>query len=526
MGNRNVTRRKFVSDAALAGAALTIVPRSVLGKGMAAPSDRLNVAAVGVGGQGRSDLVNLSTENIVALCDVDWDYANKGFESLGRDIQSQQKRLQDGVVEFRPPASARGEEQPLQRRPMTAIERAKTSTQIEALQRLNEKVPGAKRYTDYREMLEQQKDIDGVLVATPDHMHATIALAAMDLGKHVYVQKPLTWAVAEARALARRAKETKVATQMGNQGHSWDEARTAIEYVWAGAIGDVTEVHIWTNRPLGYWPQGIPRPQRSQTPIEQLHWNGPGVTARIANALAGDYPKPSTLKWDLFLGVAPSVDYHPIYHPFNWRGWIDWGCGALGDMGAHLIDHSMWALDLGYPTTIETVSTPFNGVTFPHATMTMYQFPARGGKPPVKLTWYDGGLTPARPLELPENESLNPGGGALLVGTKGKLLHETYGAKPRLLPESLHKSFGKPAQKLPRIPNENHEMNWVDAAKGRTQASSPFEYAAKLTEVMLLGVVSLKAGRKLEYDSANMRVTNVPSANEYLARQPRAGYSA
>jgi predicted dehydrogenase len=520
-----ISRRDLIKSAAITGAGFAIVPRSVLGKGFTAPSDRLNVAAVGVGGQGRSDLVNLSTERLVSMCDVDWDYADKGFESLGRDIESQQKRLQDGFVDFRPPASARGEEQPMQRRPMTALERSRASAQIEALQRLKEQVPGAKRYRDYREMLDKQKDIDGVVIATPDHMHATIALAAMDLGKHVYVQKPLTWSVAEARALARKAKETKVATQMGNQGHSWDEARTAVEYVWAGAIGDVTEVHIWTNRPLGYWPQGIPRPQRSATPIEQLRWNGPGVTSRIANALAGDYAKPAGLDWDLFLGVAPYVEYHPIYHPFNWRGWIDWGCGALGDMGAHLIDHTMWALDLGYPTTIETVSTPFNGVSFPHATMTMYQFQAKGGKPAVRMTWYDGGFTPAKPIELPENESLNPGGGALLVGTKGKLMHETYGAKPRLLPDSLHKSFGKPPQKLPRIPNENHEMNWADAAKGKTQTSSPFEYAAKLTEVMLLGVVALKAGKKLEYDAANMRITNVPSANDHLARQPRAEFS-
>ena len=522
----SISRRELVKNAAITGAGLAIVPRSALGRGMAAPSDRLNVAAVGVGGQGRSDLVNLSTENIVALCDVDWEYANRGFESLDRDIQSQQKRLQDNIVEFRPPASARGEEQPLQTRPLTEIERARTTMQIGALQRLKEKVPGAKRYTDFREMLDKHKDIDGVVIATPDHMHATIALAAMDLGKHVYVQKPLTWSVAEARALAKKAKTTKAATQMGNQGHSWDEARTAVEYVWAGAIGDVTDVHIWTNRPLGYWPQGIPRPQRSQTPLEQLRWNGPGVTTRIANALAGDYATPSGLAWELFLGIAPAVEYHPIYHPFNWRGWTDWGCGALGDMGAHLIDHTMWALDLGYPATIETVSTPFNGVTFPHATMTMYHFPAKNGKPAVKLTWYDGGLTPAKPVEMAENESLNPGGGALLIGSKGKLLHETYGARPRLLPESLHKSFGRPAQKLPRIPNENHEMNWVDAAKGKAQSSSPFEYAAKLTEVMLLGIVALKAGRRLEYDGANMRITNVPSANEYLARQPRPGFSA
>jgi hypothetical protein len=230
-----ISRRDLLKTA-VAGAGVTIVPRRVLGRGLTAPSDTLNVAAVGVGGQGRSDLVNLSTENIVALCDVDWDYANRGFESLDRDIEAQQTRLTNGVVEFRPPASARGEEQPIQTRPMTALERSKTSAQIDAMQQLKAKLPGAKRYEDYREMLDRQKDIDGVVIATPDHMHATIALAAMDLGKHVYVQKPLCWSVAEARALASKAKSTRVATQMGNQGHSWDEARTAVEYVWAGAI--------------------------------------------------------------------------------------------------------------------------------------------------------------------------------------------------------------------------------------------------------------------------------------------------
>src|ERR1051325_10949072 len=232
-----ISRRKFLSDAAITGAGLTIVPRRVLGRGLTAPSDRLNGACVGVGGQGRSDLVNLASENVVALCDVDWDYANKGFESLDREIATQQTRLADGVGEVCPPASARGEEPPMQKRPMTPLERERAAAQIANMRRLkDEHLPRAKRYQDCREMLDAQKDLDGVVIATPDHMHATIALAAMDLGKHVYVQKPLCWSVAEARALSKRAKETKVATQMGNQGHSWDEARTAVEYVWAGAI--------------------------------------------------------------------------------------------------------------------------------------------------------------------------------------------------------------------------------------------------------------------------------------------------
>jgi predicted dehydrogenase len=514
-----MSRRQFVTNVAATSAGFAIVPRHVLGRGQTAPSDRFHVAAVGVGGQGRSNLVNLASENVVAICDVDWDYANRGFAGLDRDITNQQERLDrpaDG-----PRVDAQGRPEP----PLTPLERERMAASIARMKRLKDNLPRAARYDDYRQMLDRQKDIDGVVIATPDHMHATIALAAMDLGKHVYVQKPLTWSVAEARALARKSKShPKLATQMGNQGHSWDDARKAVEYVWAGAIGDVREIHIWTNRPLGYWPQGIPRPEVRTPPQNGFRWNGPGIEARLAAAMAGSYPKPGTLNWDLFLGVAPSVEYHPVYHPFNWRGWTDWGVGAIGDMGAHLIDHSMWALDLGFPTTIETVSTPFNGVCYPHATMTMYEFPARGDKPAVKLTWYDGGLLPKKPIEIGEEE-LNKTGGALLIGSKGKLLHDTYGKNPRLLPDSLHASFGKPAEKLPRIPNENHEMNWVDAAKGKTAVSCPFEYAAQLTEVMLLGVVALRAGKKIEYDGRNMRVTNNAAANEFLQREPKAGWS-
>jgi predicted dehydrogenase len=267
----------------------------------------------------------------------------------------------------------------------------------------------------------------------------------------------------------------------------------------------------------------VPRPEPLKEPADSLRWNGRGVNARIAAALAGNFPLPDTLAWNLFLGVAPYVDYHPIYHPFNWRGWVDWGVGAIGDMGAHLIDHTMWALNLGLPTSIETVSTPFNGASYPQATLTFYEFPARDKMPPVKLTWYDGGLLPKKPDELGDEE-LKKEGGALLIGNKGKLLHETYGLKPRLLPKSLHESFGRPPQRLPRIQREAHEMNWVDAAKGKVEASCPFEYAARLTEVMLLGIVALRAGRRITYDGANMRVTNVPQANDYLKREYRQGW--
>jgi predicted dehydrogenase len=510
---KGLTRRKFLGNVAAGSAAAALVPRHVLGRGFTPPSDMLNIAGVGIGGMGRQNLINLASQNIVALCDVDWGYADKGFERLDTDVQ----RLRDRLAN--PPAPpAPGQSQ-------ASFDPVKAKVRLDAMIRLKTELPKAKRYTDYREMLERQKDIDAVLVATADHMHAPIALAAMELHKHVYVQKPLTWSVEEARKMARAAKETKVATQMGNQGHSLDDARTAVEYIWAGAIGEVREVHIWTNRPLGFWPQGIPRPEALKEPADNLRWNGQGVSERLAAAMAGNYPVPDTLAWNLFLGAAaPNIDYHPIYHPFNWRGWVDWGVGAIGDMGAHLIDHSMWALNLGMPSSVETISTPFNNMSYPQATMTFYEFPARGPLPPVKLTWYDGGLKPNKPEELGDEE-LSGEGGALLIGSKGKLLHETYGAHPRLLPKTLHDSFGKPPQKLPRIPGEAHEMNWVDACKGKTEPSCPFEYAARLTEVMLLGIVALKAGKKIYYDGPNMRVTNLPQANDYLRREYRQGWS-
>ncbi len=520
--NKNLSRRKFLADAATTaaaftvapGAAFSIVPRHVLGRGFTPPSDTLNIAAVGVGGMGRSNLINLASQNIVALCDVDWGYAGTAFEKLDADAHNLQSRIDNPD----PPPTPGQSDAP--------FDRVKARKQVAGMLRLKtEHWTKAKRYQDYREMLDRQKDIDAVVIATADHMHAPIALAAMDLHKHVYVQKPLTWSVDESRRLSKRARELKIATQMGNQGHSFDDARTTVEYLRAGAIGDVREIHVWTNRPLGFWPQGVPRPEPLKDPTGTLKWNGPGINARLANSFAGLYPVPETLDWDLFLGVGPRVDYHPIYHPFNWRGWVDWGTGPIGDMGAHLIDHSMWALDLGFPTSVETVSTPFNKASYPLATQTFYEFPARNSMPPVRLTWYDGGLLPRKPEELGDQE-LNKGGGVLLVGSKGKLLHDTYGLNPRLLPKSLHDSYGKPAQKLPRIPGEDHEMNWVAAAKGHAEPSCPFEYAARLTEVMLLGVVSLRAGKKILYDGENMRVTNAPEANEFLRREHRSGWNS
>jgi predicted dehydrogenase len=538
-----VSRRQFVTVAVGAAAGFMIVPRHVLGRGMQAPSDLVNVAVVGIGGMGGSNAQAVMSQNIVAICDVD--------EAL------LEGRLRTWTNQTYPPAPAPGAAagggrgagagrgggaaatgpakptfQDFGPSKLQQEANEKFPAQVLATNRkrfVDEQIPKLAKYRDYRDMLEKQKDIDGLIIATPDHMHAVIASAAMSLGKHVYVQKPLCWSVHECRHLAKKAADNpKVVTQMGNQGHSNDAARRGQDYLAAGAIGDVREVHVWTNRPLGYWPQGVPRPAGPGATAPS-GWNNTAVERRLASAL-GAYPVPDTLSWDLFLGVAPEVEYHPIYHPFNWRGWVDWGQGALGDMGAHLIDHPVWGLDLGLPTSVETIATPFNGASYPNATMTYYEFAARKGKPAVKMVWYDGGLMPPKPEELGD-ENVDPGGGVLYIGSKGKMLQETYGSVPRLLPMDKHNSYGAPKERMARIPYgiNGHEMNWINAIRGRDQISSPFSYAAHLNEIMLLGVASLRARSKLYYDGANMRVTNKGDGrtdpNQFLTRTYRQGYT-
>jgi predicted dehydrogenase len=496
---KTLRRRQFLRNAALTSAAFTIVPRHVLGGARhVAPSDRVNVAGVGIGGIGRQNLAALSSQNLVAICDVDFDYVDRRFRAIPADVERTRERLKDA-----PPERA-----------------ARTQASLEGLLKLHETYGNATRYVDWRKLLDQQTNIDALVVATPDHMHAAIALAAMDRGIHVYVQKPLAWSVEECRLLARRAASTGVVTQMGNQGHSSDDARLVNEYIQSGAIGKVREVEVWTDRPLAFWPQGIPRP-KPLAPGATPPWNMNGVLERLAGAL-GTYAPPDKLAWDLFIGVSRHVDYHPVYHPFNWRGWTDWGVGAIGDMGAHLIDHAYWALDLGFPSTVETTSTPYNRDTYPMSSVTYYDFPKTRAREGVKLTWYDGGLTPPKPAELGEAE-FDKGGGVLYHGTKGKLLHDTYGSNPRLLPKSLHESTGKPKERYARV-GTTHEMNFIDAIRGNARATSPFEYAAKLTEVMLLGVAALNAGKKIEYDAQQMRIRNVSNSDALLKREYRKGW--
>ncbi|MGH7561345.1 MAG: Gfo/Idh/MocA family protein [Gemmatimonadales bacterium] len=488
---RRLSRRTFVTDTARIALGGMIVPRHVLGRGFQAPSDTLNIAIVGAGGMGMSNGESLTSQNIVALCDVDFGYVDRQLPSRARDREG--KPRPEGV-------------------------------------KLGEAFQKARRYADYRQMLEKQKDIEAVVVATPDHAHAVIAKAAMESGKHVYVQKPLTYSVHEARVLRETARRTRVVTQMGNQGHSSNEARLINEWVRAGIIGPVREVHVWTNRPI--WPQGIPRPtQPAPDTSSTRSWGRRAVSDATAGALWGAFPVPPGLDWDLYLGPVPDVPYHPIYHPFNWRGWVDFGVGALGDMGAHLIDHPYWALELGYPASIESTSTPWGGpaatpATYPLAMTVHYEFPARGSQPPVRMTWCDGGLMPPRPAVLPDAVVLSREGGAILVGDKGILVHETYGRNPKLFPEELMQAAAAVPQTMKRI-EVSHEMNWALACQGKAEPSSPFDYAAPLTEVMLLGIAALRAGqgRKVLYDSAAPAFSNAPEANQYLTRPYRAGWT-
>lgn len=531
-----ISRRTFVARAAAIGAGVLIVPRHVLGgPGFVAPSDQLTIAMIGGGGMGAANAYAFvkGGQRVVAIADLDHARADRGAADRATPDPRTGQADPDGV-------------------------------------RLVEQYARAARYADFRRMLERERGVDAVVVATPDHVHAVAARAAMELGKHVYVQKPLTYSVHEARVLRDVARRTGVVTQMGNQGHSSREAQLINRWVRAGALGPVREVLVWTNRPI--WPQGVPYP------ADALPNGGPPsapfgntVTARslsdqlaAAMAASGGRTPPASLDWELYCGPAAMIPYHPVYHPFNWRGWTNFGAGALGDMGAHLIDHPYWALGLQYPTSIEATSTPWGGdqtrpASYPQAMLVHYDFPARrdaagGVQPPVRMTWHDGGLMPQRPAALPDDVRLDRGGGVLIVGDRGVLAHETYGANPRIYPESLFQSVapeyveaverrareeaartraptgpgaaGRPRQEA-GTPTVSHEMNFVNAIRNRTQAICPFEYAGPLTETMLLGLVALRAGqgRRIAYDGARMALPGAPEVEQYLRREYRAGWS-
>ena len=445
---KRISRRTFVGGAASTAFAVNFVPSRLLGAD--APSNKLNVAGVGVGGQGRGNMGSCSKENVVALCDVDRKYAAKTFQAH----------------------------------------------------------PKATVYTDYRVMLEKQKDIDAVVIATPDHTHAVITMAAMAAGKHVFCQKPLTHTVREARLIAEAAKKYKVQTQMGNQGHSSESIRLLREWIQAGAIGAVREVHAWSDRPIG-------KPWYANFAVRELPKSFP--------------PVPDTLDWDLWLGPAKDRKYHPAYVPFKWRGWLDYGTGALGDMGCHILDPAFWALDLGQPTSVqaevEHVKPELATEVFPISSKITFEFPARGSMPPLKLRWFDGHFEKPRPQQLEAGRDM-PDSGAVIFGETETILHGSHGAGAmRIIPETRMKAFQRPEKTIERVKG-SHVGDWIRACKDGKPASSNFGYGGPLTEMALLGVIAMRVpGKKLLWDGEAMKFTNSPEATRFVHPPYRDGWT-
>jgi len=455
MDKTSITRRAFLAVAttsAMACRSEVQVNTARVVPGKLSPNEKMNIAGIGVGGMGAHNIEIASTENIVALCDVDDDYAGKTFA-----------KYQD-----------------------------------------------AKRFKDFRRMFDaEEKNIDGVIIATPDHTHAVLCMAAIGRGKHVYCQKPLAHSVHEVRTIMAAAKAAGVQTQMGNQGHSSTSIKRMRDWFRAGAIGEVREVHAWSDRPVGGDPW-------SDFPIMKRPEDTP--------------PVPPRLDWDLWLGPAPARPYHPIYHPSTWRGFWDFGTGALGDMGCHILDPAFWALELGAPESVEATTTHWEpevmSETYPRAAIVRYAFPARGAMPPVKLTWYDGRMLPPVPRDFAPGQTFG-GNGALIIGDKGTMLHGSHGAGGlTLLPESLGESFVAPEENYPEMNAGAHEQDWIRACKDGVPACSNFEYGGALTEMVLLGVLAMRVkDRRLNYDAATHTFTNSDEANALLNPPYREGWS-
>jgi predicted dehydrogenase len=405
------------------------------------PNEKLNIACVGVGGRGRGNLDGVHSENIVALCDVDHVRAEGAFK----------------------------------------------------------RYPDVPKFDDYRRLFDRlHGEIDAVVVSTPDHMHAPITLAAMELGKHVYCEKPLVHTIHEAREVGKAAAKYKnLATQMGNGGNARDGARRSVELIRAGVLGPVREVHAWSDRPAKWWPQGIDRPKE-----------GPAV--------------PDTLAWDLWLGVAPKRPYNPAYLPFKWRGWYDFGTGALGDMGCHICNVAFWGLELADPVAVECEASDHHEETFPEWSKVVWEFPAVKDRPAVKFHWYDGGQKPSSDLVaghgIPDN-------GSIIVGEKGTLfLPSPDGTNGILLPEDRFADFIGPSETIPRSPG--HHEEWIEACKlgHSTEAMSHFGRAAIMTEAVLIGNLAVRTGKRIEWNAREMKVRNVPEANAYINPPYRKGW--
>ncbi|MBJ43999.1 MAG: dehydrogenase [Planctomycetaceae bacterium] len=458
---RRIHRRRFLESTGAVMASVYVAGRSSISLGASA-NDRINIACVGVGGKGRSDSTQAGEYgNVVAICDIDDEHLNAK------------------AAEF----------------------------------------PKAVKFNDYRKLLDKlHSQIDAVVVSTADHAHAAVSVAAMQLGKHVYCQKPLTHSVSEARLMRDVAREQNVITQMGNQGTAADGFRAGVEIIQSGAIGDVNEVHVWTNRPFRDWEQGI------------MYWQqAPDLTARPTETP----PVPDHVHWDLFIGPAPERPYHPVYHPHDWRGWRDFGTGALGDMACHTANLPFKALKLGLPTRVSAVSSPVNSETYQAWATITYEFPARGDLPPVKLVWYEGSENGIR--NLPEKKLLQgqraSQSGAILIGSKGTLFTPSdYGMEHTLLPANDFSDYRPPTPWLRRLgPNSDRDTNqkreWVEAIVHGGKTESDFEYASRLTEAMLLGNVAVQVGQPIEYDAENTRVTNCPAAAPLVRRDYRSGWN-
>jgi predicted dehydrogenase len=464
-GELQLTRRRFVANT-VGLAAASIVPQHVLGgNGRVPPSDLLNVAIIGTGGQGITNIKRLLKHpdvKILAICDVAefWDNSHLYYRHHGG----------------RGPAM------------MTIEEHHREAGNVGHR--------GCEVFVDYRVMLEKVgKDIDAVLVAAPNHVHAAASMAAIQAGKGVYCEKPLTHSIYEARRLAEAAREAGVATQLGNQGHSTDDIRNAVEWIRDGAIGKVREVHAWRGKFNRVMPTERPR----ETP-----------------------PVPDGLNWDLWIGPARYRPFHPAYAPLAFHYWWDFGSGTLGNFGCHTLDTAVWALDLKHPLMVEASSTELNNETTPLAASYHYIFPEEGERPSVDLYWYDGGLRAPRPECLEPDQDLPQDGGSLIVGDDGAVLSGVWSASPKIIPEKRMKSYEPPSPSIPR--SKGHHRDWINACKGGPPASSNFDYGGRLTEIVLLGTVALRTGKTIHWDSPNMKATNAPEADPLIHGHFRKGW--
>ena len=440
-----VSRRGFMGAGATAALGFSLLPGNARGAPTGVPpSGKLNVGCIGIGGQGSGvtrELASFGNVSIAALCDVDAKYAARTIKEY----------------------------------------------------------PGRPVYNDYRVMLEKEKGLDAVMIATPDHWHAPISIAAMQLGKHVYVEKPMAHTIEEARLMGKVAADMKVVTQMGNNGHGGEGLRLTKEWIDAGAIGMVKEVHVWSDRPGTFWnTQGKRRP-------------------------ADRPPVPSTLDWNIWQGPAPEYPYHPDYAPRKWRGWYDYGCGALGDMMVHNADPAWYALDLGAPEAVEAVSSETNPDSFPLWSIVTWHFAAKGKRGPVKLIWYDGGKLPPPPPGMESDRKLGDNG-IYFVGDKGVILCGGWSGTPRLVPESAMATFVRPAKTIPRSPG--HRKEWVEACiAGKPEdAQAGFWYSATFTEALLVGVLPIRLGKRIEWDAIAMRAKNAPEADALIRKAYRTGF--